>query len=458
MLFWGGFESCNFLKTTRMEPNRMALNQQAIELNEVILQSNPHVFDLLSDRGKAIFFPKKGILQQSAEAQACSIDATIGMALEEDQSVMYLKSIAKNIALPGKDAFKYAKGPGQPQIRKSWKEMLFKKNPSLAGAAISNPMVTSALTHALSMAGYLFVNPGDKVILADLFWENYELIFKNAWYGNLQPFETFTPYGGMNLDGLREALYADPGCKKVVLLNFPNNPTGYTPTIEEVHAVCRILLDCANDGNDIVVLIDDAYFGLVFEEGIYKESIFSLLANAHERILAVKLDGPTKEDYVWGFRVGFITFGAGLNTPGLYEALESKLAGAIRGSISNAPNISQALLFAAYSCPTYESEKTEKFLTLKNRYLAVKKILADHPEYRQVYAPLPYNSGYFMCVKLNPGIDAEKVRQLLIGKYKTGVIAGDSLIRVAFSSTPVNQLSLLYENIFQAAKEIAPAG
>jgi hypothetical protein len=33
------------------------------------------------------------------------------------------------------------------------------------------------------------------------------------------------------------------------------------------------------------------------------------LCDAHPNILAVKLDGPTKEDYVWGFRVGFLTFG-----------------------------------------------------------------------------------------------------------------------------------------------------
>ena len=46
----------------------MAIDQQAIELNETIRSINPAVLDLLSERGKGIFFPKRGILSQSAEA------------------------------------------------------------------------------------------------------------------------------------------------------------------------------------------------------------------------------------------------------------------------------------------------------------------------------------------------------------------------------------------------------
>ena len=46
----------------------MPLDPQARALNEKIIAANPAVYDLLSQRGKAIFFPKLGILSQSAEA------------------------------------------------------------------------------------------------------------------------------------------------------------------------------------------------------------------------------------------------------------------------------------------------------------------------------------------------------------------------------------------------------
>ena len=54
---------------------------------------------------------------------------------------------------------------------------------------------------------------------------------------------------------------------------------------------------------------DDAYFGLFYEETALKESIFTRLMDRHSNLLAVKLDGATKENFVWGLRVGFVTYG-----------------------------------------------------------------------------------------------------------------------------------------------------
>ena len=45
------------------------INPQAKDLNDQICETNPGVLNMLSQRGKAIFFPKKGILAQSAEAK-----------------------------------------------------------------------------------------------------------------------------------------------------------------------------------------------------------------------------------------------------------------------------------------------------------------------------------------------------------------------------------------------------
>ena len=59
-----------------------------------------------------------------------------------------------------------------------------------------------------------------------------------------------------------------------------------------------------------------------------------------------------------------------------------------------------------------------------------------------------------MCVRIKSG-DAEPVRQVLLKKYDTGVIAQGDLIRIAFSSTPYKQLDLLMNNIYNAAKEVA---
>jgi len=433
----------------------MSMNQQAVELNETICAVNPHVYELLSERGKGIYFPKRGILSQSAEARGAAINATIGTALEDDGTPMALGSLRSLVNLPTTECFNYAPSPGRPEIRKHWKEMMVRKNPCLARNAsqTSLPVVTSALTHGLSMAGYLFVNDGDSVYTPDLYWENYELVFGNSYGGRLVTFPMFTDKNGFNTAGLASRLNEGKPGKRIVLLNFPNNPTGYTVTEREAREVRDALVAAADAGNTLLVIVDDAYFGLVFEKGILQESIFGLLAGAHEKILAVKLDGSTKEDYVWGFRIGFMTFGTARASDALYGALEAKLAGAIRGSISNSSNLGQTMLVSAFSDKNYEKEKAGKFNVLKRRYEKIRDLFAAHAEYRQFFTPLPFNSGYFMCIRTRPGA-AEPMRRLLVEKFGTGVIAqGGDIIRIAFSSTPYSMIEKLLENIYKAAQE-----
>jgi aspartate/methionine/tyrosine aminotransferase len=302
------------------------------------------------------------------------------------------------------------------------------------------------------MAGYLFTEPGDTVVLPDLYWENYDLIFGLAYGARLQTFRTYTEDGGFDVAALRAAL-AGPAGKKVVLLNFPNNPSGYTPTVGEARAIVAALTAEAERGSALVVLIDDAYFGLVFEEGVIGESIFVDLADAHPNLLAVKIDGATKEDYVWGFRVGFITFGVKGGTTALYEALEAKLGGAIRGNISNSPNPAQSALVRAWKSGEYAAEKADKFDLLRKRYRTVRDVLRAHPEYAGEFVPLPFNSGYFMCVRPTR-VDAEALRKKLLADYSTGTINFGGVLRIAFSATPTAKIPKLFENMYRAAKEL----
>ena len=433
----------------------MTFDPQAVALNETIRTANPELYELLSHRGKAIFFPKLGILSQSAEASGAVINATIGTALEDSGSPMVLESLSSLVKLGSRtEGFGYAPSSGRSEIRSAWRRMMVKKNPSLAGKPVSLPVVTSALTHGLSMAGYLFVDGNDSIISPDRYWENYDLVFCNGYGATIDRFEAFVDNERFNVEGLREKLMNGPARKRIVILNFPNNPTGYTVTVDEAQMLRTVLVEAAQAGNSIVVFIDDSYFGLVFEKNILCESMFSFLADAHERIMAIKLDGPTKEDYVWGLRCGFLTFGMKGATEQLYAALESKLAGAIRGNISSASNMSQAMLLAAYGSSSYDIEKKEKYLTLERRYRKIREILSAHPEYREYFYPLPFNSGYFMCIRIVRG-NAEAVRKKLISSYKTGTIAHNDILRLAFSSTPYALLEKLFDNCYNAARECA---
>jgi aspartate/methionine/tyrosine aminotransferase len=429
------------------------MDPQATSLNSTIEKLNSNVLRMLSERGKNIFFPKLGILAQGAQAKGKAINATIGEAVEDDGSSMHLPEFDALVNMPTANIFPYAPSFGKPEFRALWKESIYRKNPSLGKTLISNPIATNGLTHGISMAGYLFANEGDTILLSNHYWENYNLIFENDYNAKVSTFELFAN-GGFNVADFSRQMNAIQGDKIVTLLNFPNNPSGYTPLTSEISAIVAEIKKVADKGKKVVVIIDDAYFGLVYEDKVFTESIFVELANLSENVLAVKLDGPTKEDYVWGLRVGFITYAIKGGTAELYEALENKTAGAVRGNISNISQLSQSLLYKVYSAPTYEESKKKKFSILKNRYKILREQFAN-PVYLEYFAPLPFNSGYFMCMELKKGLVAEEVRKHLLDKYNTGVIVLGNVIRLAFSAVPQAKLPELVENIYKACKDLA---
>lgn len=434
----------------------MHLDPQAKQLNDMISRSGTSILDMLSERGKAIYFPKEGILSQGAEAKGCAINATIGIALEDDGKPMALSCVTQPVNLPLGQIVSYAPSSGLPDLRKVWKTMLLQKNPSLSGKHYSMPVVTNALTHGLYVSGYLFCDSETTIILPDFYWENYDLVFSLAWKTRLETYRTFEGEG-FNIAGLEQKLNAHTADKVVVLLNFPNNPTGYTPAAEEALRLRDVLLAAAEKGKKVVVLLDDAYFGLVFKEGVFQESLFALLCDLHPNLLAVKLDGPTKEDYAWGFRVGFLTYGTGSSSPELFSALEEKTIGAVRASISNSSQLAQNLLAQGYNAADYDRLKQEKYNTLSERYHTVCQVLDSHPEYAEHFTPLPFNSGYFMC--LQPlKVKAEELRRKLKADYSTGTIAMNGVIRLAYSAVPLSQLPKLFDNVYQAARELALKG
>jgi aspartate/methionine/tyrosine aminotransferase len=431
--------------------SKMALNPLAEALNKDLQAGAPQVFNMLSERGKAIYFPSKGILGQTAEAKSTRINATIGTAFEDDGSPLTLECMEALVNIPS-ESFLYAPSFGLPKLREEWGKLLVAKNPGLKGKTYSLPVVTAALTSALSVSGYLFVDDGDALIMPDLYWDNYELVFCEAYGAQMVFYNTFVN-NGFDVAAFSKALNAGKVGKKIVLLNFPNNPTGYTPTESEAQALCTEIRKAAEAGNHMIVLLDDAYFGLVYEKGIARESLFSTLVDLHPNILAVKMDGSTKEDYVWGFRVGFITFGfRGANAAQL-KALENKAAGMVRGNISNAPCISQSMLLKAYTEPDYAAQKKQKYTILANRATKIRQILAAHPEYAQSYDVMPFNSGYFMCVKPK-GVELEALRKELIENYSTGVIVLSGLIRLAFSAVPIGLLEDLFANLHAAVQKL----
>ena len=362
------------------------LNPIAIELNDRIRDTAPSVFALLSELGKRIYLPK-GILSQTAEAntKAHRFNATRAIALEDGDMMHLAVSREQVLELTLESVYGYAPVLGQPELRDAWRTHLLKENPSLAEATLSLPIVTSGMTHGFSLISELFVDSGDPLVLPDKIWGNYRLIFQTKAGAAIQTYPFFNATSGFNTHDFRETLTNTTSEKLLILLNFPHNPTGYAINRIEAQQMVDAIVARADAGCHILVMVDDAYAGLWYDASVMHESLFGLLVGCHPNVVPVKIDGATKEEYAWGLRVAFMTFGL---EEAAMQPIEQKLSGLIRANTSGASQVSQTLILEAMKASGYAEQKHRNYEILKGRALKIKEVASDS-QYAKLWEVYP---------------------------------------------------------------------
>ena len=99
----------------------------------------------------------------------------------------------------------------------------------------------------------------------------------------------------------------------------------------------------------------------LFSDG---ETVLSAYQRTSVNSVTVKLDGATKELFVWGLRCGFLTFAPGRSegAEAATAALDAKVRGAIRGAVSNSPQLSQTLVEQALVSSSIAEERQQQRL------------------------------------------------------------------------------------------------
>lgn len=425
------------------------INPLARDLNEQIRTTTPTVYSLLSDLGKRIYLPK-GILSQSAEAsvKAHTINATRAVALEDSQ-LMYLNASHEMVPkLSPESIYGYPPILGNTELRKQWQTRLRTQNPLLTEAQISLSIVTSGMTQGFNLLADLFVNAGDTLILSDKCWGNYRIIFRTKAGAVIRSYPFFNSEMCLNIKAFSQSLNENETDKIAILLNFPHNPTGYAITRYEAQQISDAIVSCAENGCNILVMVDDAYAGFWYDADVLQESLFGMLVGCHTNVVAVKIDGATKEEYAWGLRVGFLTFGLPENV--MYP-IEEKLSGLIRTNTSGAAQVSQTLLLEAMNSVGYDQQKQRNYETLKARALKVEQITQDQ-RYEDLWEVYPSHAGYFICLSLKFG-NAENVRKVLLNEHGIGTIAlNGTELRVAYSCIDLDDIEMVINKIAQVVQ------
>ena len=408
-----------------------------------------------SKLGENIILPQD-VLIQSKETAAIpgAINATIGIATS-NKKAMALPSINKVITeINNSEYLPYSPTPGLPKMRELWKEKILADNPSINKDFLSLPMVTTGITQGIDIAANLFSESGDALLLPNLFWQNYAQIYTIKLGNKIYKYNQFDENNEFSISNFKETLYSIKEDKISLILNFPNNPTGYTPSDVELNSLVHVISTYAkeNKNKQLIIVSDDAYFGLFFEKNHKTPTLSATYKLAeNENCLIVKLDGITKEFYSWGLRVGFITYYT--KNDELRNILLEKTQGYLRSTTSSPSNLSQQIAVRLLDNKQSLEEKEINDKIIEERYNELKQAISTE-QLDQLVRVLPFNSGYFFTIKLPSNINAHEFRLKFLNEYKYGVYSmDDEHIRIAFSCLDKELIPELINKFKQCIKQ-----
>jgi aspartate/methionine/tyrosine aminotransferase len=213
------------------------------------------------------------------------IDFTLG-----DPDVPTPKAIcdaAYNAAINGKTH--YAPNAGLPALREAIAKQVSKES----GIQYENTNVAVSIgaTEAVYMSFMACINPGDEVIILAPYWVQYENIV-NLLGGKPVIIDTFKEGFEPDLDAISKAIN---DCTKAIVVNSPNNPSGYIYK----DTFLKELAVMANE-NNILIFDDEAYRSLVYD------GEFPSIAKYCRKEDIVIINSFSKQFAMTGWRVGYV--------------------------------------------------------------------------------------------------------------------------------------------------------
>lgn len=154
-------------------------------------------------------------------------------------------------------------------------------------------IITAGVSEALDIAIRAVVDPGEEVLIAEPCYVSYSPCVELAGGIPVPVPCTDKDHFRLNPDALMERL---TNKSKVLMINFPNNPTGAVMRREHLKAIADIVTD-----HDLLLISDEVYAELTYEG---KHVSPATIGDLRER--TVTLNGFSKAYAMTGWRIGYL--------------------------------------------------------------------------------------------------------------------------------------------------------
>lgn len=156
----------------------------------------------------------------------------------------------------------------------------------------SEVLITVGVSEAVDLAMRALLSPGDEVLIPEPSYVSYKACVSLAG-GVPVPVPTFMEHEfRVTVDQLEQAI---TGRTKLLLIGYPNNPTGAIMTREDLSAIAAFALK-----HDLIVISDEIYADLTYEGS---HTCFSSLPGMRDRTIV--LNGFSKAYAMTGWRIGY---------------------------------------------------------------------------------------------------------------------------------------------------------
>jgi len=183
----------------------------------------------------------------------------------------------------------YTPSPGIPELREAIASKLMVENKLNVNK--DNIIITPGSKQAIFYAVMALIDEGDEVIIPTPAWPSYMEIVTIAG-GKVREVPSLTDFS-INIEAINEAINDRT---KLIIINSPNNPTGYVMSQKEITELAEIVLD-----HDIYVLSDEIYEKLIYER---QHISIGSLPGMDEKTITI--NGFSKAYAMTGWRLGYV--------------------------------------------------------------------------------------------------------------------------------------------------------
>ncbi|MBC7957848.1 MAG: pyridoxal phosphate-dependent aminotransferase [Cytophagales bacterium] len=219
---------------------------------------------------------------------------------ESDEATPAVVNEAAIASLHAGETF-YSHNLGLPELREALATHLSGLHGPIASERIA---VTSSGVSALMIASQLLIGPGDEVVAVVPVWPN--ITAQPAILGAQVRRVSLQVRDGAWVLDLPALLAAITPATRAVLINAPNNPTGWTISRAEQQA---LLAHCRRTGTWIVA--DEVYERIYFEPGQQAAPSFLDIADQTDRLIVAH--SFSKSFLMTGWRLGWLVLPPGLS-------------------------------------------------------------------------------------------------------------------------------------------------